>query len=56
MLKQEKTRTLLFEERYSPSFALHVARFLQRKEVILWSLIEDDDNTWKEGRILVLNA
>lgn len=39
MLKWEKTRTLLFENLYSPSFALCVARFL-------WFLIEDDDNVY----------
>jgi len=41
-----ETRTSLFENLYSPSFALHVARFLGRREAILWSPIEDDDNTY----------
>ena len=41
-----ETRTSLFENLYSPSFALHVARFLGRRGAILWSPIEDDDNTY----------
>lgn len=46
MLKQEKTSILLLKNLNSPSFALHVARCLGRKKVILWPLIEDGDNTY----------